>query len=123
MGPSSKPRGIVDLSTGATLLAEGRAGRWAETGSWQVLVRRCPTRTIPLGEPCTSRLPTPGTLPPVTDVLDGSGATGRPNSIKLSTANGHICYLCDSETAQVGRGQCAKWASCSVAEQLAAGLH
>lgn len=52
VGPSSKPRGIVDLST-------------------------------------------------VTDVSDGGAATGRPNSIKLSTANGHICYLCDSETAQV----------------------
>lgn len=38
----------------------------------------------------------------VTDVSDGGTTTGRPKSIKLSTANGHICYLCDSETAQVG---------------------
>ncbi|KAI7842789.1 hypothetical protein COHA_003535 [Chlorella ohadii] len=56
VGPSSKPRGIVDLST-------------------------------------------------VTDVSDGGATTGRPKSIKLSTANGHICYLCDSETAQVGAGR------------------
>ena len=42
-------------------------------------------------------------LSTVTDVADGSAATGRPNSIKLSTATGHICYLCESETSQVDR--------------------
>lgn len=52
VGPSSKARGIVDLST-------------------------------------------------VTDVTDGGATTGRPKSIKLSTANGHICYLCENETSQV----------------------
>ncbi len=41
-------------------------------------------------------------LSQVTDVTDGSAATGRPNSIKVSTAGSHICYLTDSETAQVG---------------------
>lgn len=51
VGPSTKPRGIVDLST-------------------------------------------------VTDVADGSAATSRPNSIKLTTATGQICYLCESETSQ-----------------------
>lgn len=40
-------------------------------------------------------------LSTVTDVSDGGAATGRPNSIKVSTAGGHIAYLCDSETAQV----------------------
>jgi len=52
VGPTSKPRGIVDLTT-------------------------------------------------VTDVADGGATTGRPNSIKLSTATGHICYLCENETSQV----------------------
>jgi hypothetical protein len=41
-------------------------------------------------------------LSTVTDVADGGAATGRPHSIKLSTATGHICYLCESETSQVG---------------------
>lgn len=40
-------------------------------------------------------------LSTVTDVSDGSGATGRPNSIKVSTATGYICYLCENETSQV----------------------
>ncbi|GAB4814907.1 hypothetical protein N2152v2_001953 [Parachlorella kessleri] len=40
-------------------------------------------------------------LSQVTDVGDGAAATGRPNSIKVSTAGSHICYLTDSETAQV----------------------
>lgn len=40
-------------------------------------------------------------LSQVTDVSDGSAATGRPNSIKLSTATGSKCYITDSETAQV----------------------
>jgi len=52
VGPSSKPRGIVDLSQ-------------------------------------------------VTDVTDGNSATGRANSIKISTATVSKCYLTDSETAQV----------------------
>ena len=37
----------------------------------------------------------------VTDVSDGREATGKANSIKLSTATGHISYLAESETAQV----------------------
>ena len=36
----------------------------------------------------------------MTDVSDGGSTTGRPNSIKVSTAGSHICYLTDSETAQ-----------------------
>lgn len=40
-------------------------------------------------------------LSTITDVCDGGPATGRPNSIRLSTATGKICYLADSETAQV----------------------
>ena len=52
VGPSSQPRGIVDLSQ-------------------------------------------------VTDVSDGSAATGRQNSIKLSTSTGSRCYITESETAQV----------------------
>jgi hypothetical protein len=40
-------------------------------------------------------------LSQVTDVTDGTAATGRPNSIKLSTATGSRCYLTDSETSQV----------------------
>eukprot|EP00210_Caulerpa_lentillifera_P008181 g7813.t1 len=46
--PSSKPRGIVDLST-------------------------------------------------ITDITEGSSITGKANSIKLSTATGHVCYCTDSE--------------------------
>lgn len=41
-------------------------------------------------------------LSTVTDVADGGSTTGRPHSIKLSTATGHICYLCENETSQVG---------------------
>lgn len=52
VGPTTKPRGIVDLSQ-------------------------------------------------VTDVMDGHDATGRDNSIKLSTATGSKCYITDSETSQV----------------------
>lgn len=53
VGPTSKPRGIVDLSQ-------------------------------------------------VADVTDGSNATGRPLSIKISTSNGGSkCYIVESETAQV----------------------
>lgn len=52
VGPATKPRGVVDLSS-------------------------------------------------VADVADGAAATGRPNSIKLSTATGSKCYLAESETAQV----------------------
>jgi PH domain/WW domain len=40
-------------------------------------------------------------LSQVTDVTDGSSATGRPNSIKLSTATGSRCYLTENETSQV----------------------
>jgi hypothetical protein len=40
-------------------------------------------------------------LSQVTDVSDGTSATGRPNSIKLSTATGSRCYLTDNETSQV----------------------
>ena len=40
-------------------------------------------------------------LSQVTDVTDGTSATGRPNSIKLSTATGSRCYLTESETSQV----------------------
>lgn len=40
-------------------------------------------------------------LSQVTDVSDGSSATGRPNSIQLSTATGSKCYVAESETAQV----------------------
>lgn len=40
-------------------------------------------------------------LSTVTDVSDGNSVTGRPFSIKLGTATGRICYLADSETAQV----------------------
>ncbi|PSC70595.1 pleckstrin homology domain-containing 1-like [Micractinium conductrix] len=40
-------------------------------------------------------------LSTVTDVADGGATTGRPNSIKLSTAAGHISYLCENETSQV----------------------
>ena len=40
-------------------------------------------------------------LSQVTDVSDGSAMTGRPNSIKLSTATGSRCYITDSETSQV----------------------
>ena len=47
-------------------------------------------------------------LSTVTDVADGGAATGRPHSIKLSTATGHICYLCESETSQVGGGSCTQ---------------
>ena len=44
-------------------------------------------------------------LSTVTDVSDGRAATGRPHSIKLSTASGgHILYLCENETSQVMRG-------------------
>ncbi|GMH42698.1 hypothetical protein BSKO_10617 [Bryopsis sp. KO-2023] len=34
----------------------------------------------------------------VTDITSGRSATGKPNSLKLSTASSHICYLADSET-------------------------
>jgi hypothetical protein len=47
-------------------------------------------------------------LSTVTDVSDGSATAGRPHSIKLSTATGHICYLCESETSQVGGCAC-RW--------------
>lgn len=40
-------------------------------------------------------------LSQVTDVTDGTAATGRSNSIKLSTATGSRCYLTESETSQV----------------------
>ncbi|KAG7673887.1 hypothetical protein Ndes2526B_g02640 [Nannochloris sp. 'desiccata'] len=40
-------------------------------------------------------------LSQVTDVTDGTSTTGRPNSIKLSTATGSRCYLTESETSQV----------------------
>ncbi len=37
----------------------------------------------------------------VTDVADGREATGKPTSIKLSTATGSVLYIADSETEQV----------------------
>ena len=40
-------------------------------------------------------------LSTVTDVSDGNQTTGRPFSIRLATATGRICYLAESETAQV----------------------
>lgn len=40
-------------------------------------------------------------LSTVTDVSDGTATTGKPHSIRVSTATGHICYICDGETAQV----------------------
>lgn len=43
-------------------------------------------------------------LSQVTDVTDGNSTTGKPYSLKLSTANGGgraTCYICESETAQV----------------------
>lgn len=43
-------------------------------------------------------------LSQVTDVTDGNSTTGKPYSLKLSTASGGgraTCYICESETAQV----------------------
>ena len=40
-------------------------------------------------------------LSKVTDVGDGRGETGRPNSLRLSTAAGKVCYVCDTETELV----------------------
>lgn len=40
-------------------------------------------------------------LSKVTDVGDGRGETGRPNSLKLATAAGKVCYVCDTETELV----------------------
>ncbi len=40
-------------------------------------------------------------LSKVTDVKDGRSETGRPNSLKLSTAAGKVCYICDTETELV----------------------
>lgn len=40
-------------------------------------------------------------LSKVTDVGDGRGDTGRPNSLKLATATGNVSYVCDTETELV----------------------
>lgn len=40
-------------------------------------------------------------LSKVTDVSDAREQTGRGNSLKLSTAQGHVCYIADSETELV----------------------
>lgn len=40
-------------------------------------------------------------LSKVTDVSEARELTGRPNSLKLSTATGHVAYICDSETELV----------------------
>ena len=37
----------------------------------------------------------------VTDVAEARDATGRNNSLLLSTAAGRVCYVADSETEQV----------------------
>lgn len=37
-------------------------------------------------------------LSTVTDIAEGSSVTGKPHSLKLSTATGYVCYLTDSET-------------------------
>lgn len=40
-------------------------------------------------------------LSKVTNVSDAREATGRPNSLKLSTETGHVAYICDGETEMV----------------------
>ena len=40
-------------------------------------------------------------LSKVTDVSDAREQTGKNNSLKLSTAQGHVCYVADSETELV----------------------
>jgi len=40
-------------------------------------------------------------LSTVTDINEGSGVTGKQNSLKLSTVTGYVCYLTDSETDMV----------------------
>ena len=40
-------------------------------------------------------------LSKVQDVSDARDQTGKNNSLKLSTAQGHVCYIADSETELV----------------------
>ena len=40
-------------------------------------------------------------LSKVQDVSDAREQTGKNNSLKLSTAQGHVCYIADSETELV----------------------
>lgn len=58
-------------------------------------------------------------LSTVTDVSDGGSTTGRPNSIKLSTATGHICYLCENETSQVEWFSALEGAVAKIVKQVA----
>ncbi|KAL4856557.1 putative glycosyltransferase [Chlorella vulgaris] len=58
-------------------------------------------------------------LSTVTDVSDAGSTTGRPNSIKLSTATGHICYLCENETSQVEWFSALEGAVAKIVKQVA----
>ncbi|KAK9810515.1 hypothetical protein WJX72_012038 [[Myrmecia] bisecta] len=58
-------------------------------------------------------------LSKVTDVSEGREATGRPLSLKLSTATGAVCYIADSETEQVEWMSALEGAVAKIVRQVA----